>query len=251
MITVIMPAYNSERTIAASIESVFSQTYVGWRLIVVDDCSSDATASIAAEFARRDARVRVIRNETNLGVSASRNKAIALAESEWIAFLDSDDLWDAAKLEKQLALAEKTGAEFLFTGSAFIDESGEPYSGAAEAPFSLTYRQLRNRNKISCSSVLVKKKFFDGSNPIRMERDDIHEDYAVWLKILKRGTVAYGVNEPLLIYRLAKNSRSGNKFNTVKKTFGVFRLVGINPVGAAYFTVRNLIGAVKKYSRIK
>ena len=83
-----------------------------------------------------------------------------------------------------------------------------------------------------------------------MESDEMHEDYAVWLRILRTGVEAYGINEPLLIYRLSKKSKSGNKLKSIKMTYSVFRFIGINPIGSSYFTVRHLLGAIKKYRKI-
>ena len=156
-------------------------------------------------------------------------------------------MWEPSKLEKQLEVAKKKAAEFLFTVSSYINEEGEPFNGIFEVSEKLSYKKLRNQNVISCSSVLVKKKYFEN---IKMEKDEIHEDYAVWLRILKLGVVAYGVNKPLLIYRLSRNSKSGNKMKTVKMTYKVFRFVGINPIGLAYFMVRHVLGSVGKYRRI-
>ena len=85
---------------------------------------------------------------------------------------------------------------------------------------------------------------------IKMEGNDMHEDYAVWLRILRTGITAYGVNEPLLIYRIHRNSRSWNKIKTINMTYKVFRFIGLNPVSSAYFMVRHVIGAIKKYKRI-
>ncbi|NLJ14732.1 MAG: glycosyltransferase family 2 protein, partial [Ignavibacteria bacterium] len=167
---------------------------------------------------------------------------------DWIAFLDSDDMWESTKLEKQMKVAKEKSAEFLFTGANYINEDGEPYKGIFEVPEQVSYKKLRNQNVISCSSVLIKKKFFEN---IKMEKDEMHEDYAVWLRVLKLGVIAYGVNEPLLIYRISRNSKSGNKMKTVKMTYKVFRFVGINPIGSAYFMINHVLRSVAKYKKIK
>lgn len=247
LVSIVMPAYNCEKYVAEAINSVLAQTYKSWELLVIDDGSKDNTLQIINEFGNKDIRIRPLQNEKNMGVSATRNRGIELASGDWIAFLDSDDMWEPTKLEKQLKVAEKKSAEFLFTRSLYINEDGEPFKGIFEVPEKVSYKKLRNHNIISCSSVLVNKKFFEN---IKMEKDEMHEDYAVWLRILKLGVTAYGVNEPLLIYRISRNSKSGNKIKTVKMTYKVFRFIGINPIGSAYFMARHVLASVGKYRKI-
>ena len=247
LVSIVMPAYNCEKYVVEAINSILAQTYRNWELLVLDDGSKDNTLRIIEEFSQKDSRIKALPNGKNMGVSATRNRGIELASGEWIAFLDSDDMWKPEKLEKQFEIVEKEAAEFLFTGSSYINEEGEPYKGIFEVPEKITYKKLRNQNVISCSSVLVKKKYFEH---IKMEKDEMHEDYAVWLRILKLGVTAFGVNEPLLIYRISRNSKSGNKMKTVKMTYKVFRFVGINPIGSAYFMMRHVIASVGKYKRI-
>ena len=247
LVSIVMPAYNCEKYVVEAINSILAQTYRNWELLVLDDGSKDNTLRIIEEFSQKDSRIKALPNGKNIGVSATRNRGIELASGEWIAFLDSDDMWKPEKLEKQFEIVEKEAAEFLFTGSSYINEEGEPYKGIFEVPEKITYKKLRNQNVISCSSVLVKKKYFEH---IKMEKDEMHEDYAVWLRILKTGVTAFGVNEPLLIYRISRNSKSGNKMKTVKMTYKVFRFVGINPFGSAYFMLRHVIASVGKYKRI-
>lgn len=247
LISVIMPAYNCEKYIEDAIKSVLAQTYKGWELIVIDDGSQDGTATIVEELAYKDSRIRKYKNTQNMGVSATRNRGISLARGEWIAFLDSDDMWEKIKLHKQVDFVKKSNAEFIFTGNSYINESGNYFKNITEVPEIVSYKKLRNHNVIPCSSVLIKKKYFKN---IKMEKDDMHEDYAVWLRILRLGINAYGVNEPLLIYRISKNSKSGNKLKTVKMTYKVFRFIGINPVESTYFMVRHVLASVGKYRKI-
>lgn len=247
LISIIMPAYNSEAYIEDAINSVIDQTYQNWELIVIDDGSIDDTAAMVEKFQSKDSRIVFIKNGKNRGVSATRNRAISLARGSWIAFLDSDDKWDQTKLEKQMKYAKELSAKFVFTGSSYINEDNKPYPGIFEVPEKITYRELRHHNVIPCSSVLVKKHFFE---KIKMEKDEIHEDYAVWLRILQTGICAYGINQPLLIYRISKKSKSGNKIKTIKMTYGVFRLIGINPISSVYFTIRHIIGSIKKYKKL-
>lgn len=247
LVSIVMPAYNCEKYVVEAINSVLAQTHKNWELLALDDGSSDNTLQIIEDFSQKDSRLKALPNGKNMGVSATRNRGIELAAGEWIAFLDSDDMWEPEKLEKQFEIVDKEAAEFLFSGSSYINEEGEPFKGIFEVPEKVTYKKLRNQNVISCSSVLVKKKYFEN---IKMEKDEMHEDYAVWLRILKLGIIAFGVNEPLLIYRISRNSKSGNKMKTVKMTYKVFRFVGINTIGSAYFMMRHVIASVGKYKRI-
>ncbi|MFE7063735.1 glycosyltransferase family 2 protein [Sutcliffiella sp. NPDC057660] len=248
LISIIMPAYNCERYIEEAIKSVIEQTYQFWELIVIDDGSRDNTVRIIKELSIKDTRIKLYINETNQGVSATRNRGITLANGNWIAFLDSDDMWKKNKLEKQLLHSQKINSEFTFTGSSFINDVGDFYQGIFDVPKKVSYKELRTHNVISCSSVLIKKRFFEN---IKMENDDMHEDYAVWLRVLRTGVYAYGVNEPLLIYRISKNSKSGNKLKTFKMTYKVFRFIGINPLASIYYMVRHIMGSIKKYKNIK
>lgn len=247
LVTIIMPAYNSEAYLAEAIESVLAQSHEAWELILVDDGSEDGTPAIAQGYSRTDRRISFLAGQENQGVSARRNQGIDLAKGKWIAFLDSDDMWLADKLEKQLMLADSRGADFIFTGSAYINGAGRAYAGIFQVPDKVDYKGLRKHNVISTSSVLVKRSFLKG---FRMEGDNLHEDYAFWLRLLKDGGQAYGLNEPLLVYRLYGQSKSGNKFKTVPMTYKAFRLVGIGPLGSAYFTTRHLLGSLVKYWRI-
>ncbi|WP_336990272.1 glycosyltransferase family 2 protein [Bacillus infantis] len=248
LISIIMPAYNCESFIEEAVTSVINQTYKTWELIVIDDGSRDNTVGIIKDLSNNDDRIRFYINEENQGVSATRNRGISLAKGEWIAFLDSDDKWKKNKLEKQLTFSQENNAEFIFTGSSYIDENGESFKGVFEVPGKVTYKKLRTHNVISCSSVLIKKSLL---KDIKMERDDMHEDYAVWLRVLKTGVCAYGVNNPLLIYRISPNSKSGNKLKTIKMTYKVFRFINMNPIASAYFMTRHLMGSIIKYRRIK
>lgn len=248
LVSVIMPAYNCEKFIKDAISSVLAQSYKNIELIVIDDGSKDTTVNIIEQLSQQDSRIRFLKNDKNLGVSETRNKGISLATGEWVAFLDSDDIWENNKLEKQFNKVSSTGAEFLFTGVSYINENGEPYSGKFEVPSNVSYKTLLRQNVITCSSVLIKKKFF---NTIKMEKDEMHEDYAVWLRVLKTGVIAYGINEPLLIYRISPNSKSGNKLKTIKMTYKVFRFIGINQISSVYYMTSHIIRSLKKYRNIK
>lgn len=197
LISIIMAAYNAEKTIEQAINSVLNQTYPVFELLVVDDCSQDGTAKLVESIALRDSRVRLISNKENRGVSYTRKHGLEEAKGSWIAILDSDDAWVPEKLEKQVDLQKRMNADLLFTGSAFMDSDGQPIDGYHHAPAEVTYRQLLKQNVLSNSSALVRKELYAKHYAVG---DGMHEDFAIWLSILKEGKNAYGVDEPLLIY---------------------------------------------------
>lgn len=249
-VSVVMPAYNAEKTIRSAIESVLRQTFGDLELIVIDDCSRDGTVQIAEEYCRCDDRVHIQRNAVNLGVSESRNNGVRAAKSDWIAFLDSDDLWEPEKIEKQLNVIEENPVLSLcFTGSAFVDESGKKYGFSLSVPERISYKDLLKQNLISCSSVLVRKELL---LLYPMKNDPlIHEDFAVWLQILRDEPFAVGINEPLLIYRLSGSSKSGNKLRAAKMQWRTYRYIGIcGPKAAVYFIVY-AFRSLHKYFNIK
>ncbi len=240
-VSVIMPAYNCERYVSDAISSVIRQTYHTWELIIVDDCSNDGTYEICKSISEKDARIRLIRNNENKGVSFSRNRGISESKGNWIAFLDSDDLWDDRKLEKQIGLIEKEECSFAFTGSRFIGEDNKFYNGIFRVPKVVSYKQLRKANVISCSSVLICKELLKN---IKMENDDMSEDYAVWLKVLKKGNIACGLDEPLLIYRISKTSKSGDKSKAIIMAYRVHRYLGTSCLLSLFLFVYSCLQSI-------
>ena len=119
MVSIIMPSYNTASYIKESIQSVLNQTYTNWELIIVDDCSTDETEEVLATIT--DSRIKYFKNKENSGAAISRNKALREARGQWIAFLDSDDLWLPNKLEKQINFMKNNGYKFSYTNYEEID----------------------------------------------------------------------------------------------------------------------------------
>mgnify|MGYP003281016021 FL=1 len=248
MISIIMAAYNAEKTIEQAINSVLNQTYPDFELLVVNDCSNDRTVELVENIEAKDSRVRLISNAKNSGVSYTRKHGLEEAKGLWIAILDSDDAWAPEKLEKQIDLQKRMNADLLFTGSAFMDSDGQPIDWYLHAPMEVTYRQLLKQNVLSNSSALVRKELYA---KYYAAGDEMHEDFAIWLNILKEGKKAYGVDEPLLIYRIAKSSKSGNKVKAAKMNWNTYRYVGLNPFESAYYEVWYVINGLTKYKNLR
>jgi teichuronic acid biosynthesis glycosyltransferase TuaG len=240
-----MPAYNASSFISQSIQSVIDQTYKHWELIIIDDCSTDNLLGNIYQFCN-DVRIKVYKNKTNSGVSYSRNRGIKLAKNKLVAFLDADDIWLKDKLDKQITFINR-GYNFVHTSVLYINDKGENYKGKYIVPKLLDYKKLLLHNSISCSSVLTRKEYLLKHE---MSNDKISEDYSVWLRILRDGVVAIGIQEPLIIYRLYKSSKSGNKIKSFKMSFGVYRQIGHNIIVSLFFTTTHLIGSIFKYKKI-
>ena len=248
LVSVIMAAYNAEKTIEQSINSVLNQTYPAVELLVVDDYSQDRTVKLVENIMARDNRVRLIYNKENSGVSYTRKHGLEEAKGAWIAILDSDDIWAPEKLEKQIILQKKMNADLLFTGSAFMDSDGQPIDWYLHARSEVTYRHLLKQNVLSNSSSLVRKELYEKYYAVG---DGMHEDFAVWLGILKEGKKAYGVDEPLLTYRIAKSSKSGNKIKAAKMNWNTYRYIGLNPLSAFYYECWYVVKGLMKYKNLK
>ena len=248
LVSVIMAAYNAEKTIEQSINSVLNQTYPAVELLVVDDYSQDRTVKLVENIMARDNRVMLIYNKENSGVSYTRKHGLEEAKGAWIAILDSDDIWAPEKLEKQIILQKKMNADLLFTGSAFMDSDGQPIDWYLHAPSEVTYRHLLKQNVLSNSSSLVRKELYEKYYAVG---DGMHEDFAVWLGILKEGKKAYGVDEPLLTYRIAKSSKSGNKIKAAKMNWNTYRYIGLNPLSAFYYECWYVVKGLMKYKNLK
>lgn len=247
IISVIIPAYNAQNTIAESIDSVLSQSFDDFELIVIDDCSSDKTKVIIHSYT--DNRIRYIQNEKNLGVAETRNRGVEQANGEWIAFLDADDVWKPDKLSRQLAFAEETNAEITYTASAFMDSDGKRFDCIMSVVHELRYNELLKRNLMSCSSVMARRELIK-KYPFP-SRSTTHEDYVVWLRILCDVEIAYGLNEPLLVYRMSKASKSANRFKSARMVFNAYREVGYCQATAAFLMLQYAKYSVTKRAMIK
>lgn len=245
-ISIIMAAYQAEVTISESIESVLAQTYESWELIIVNDASGDNTEKIAKLYADKDKRIRVFANEINLGAALTRNFGISQASGEFLAFLDSDDLWRKDKLAKQFEFMKDKNAVISFTGTSYINVKGKISNYVLQAKSEFTYKELLRGNIMSCSSVMVRRE-----NMIEFPTGHLHEDYVVWLSILKKIKCAHGLNEPLLIYRLGEATKSSSRINSARMIFNAYRQIGYGRLLSSTYTLRYALHSLRKRAKIK
>ena len=245
LVSVIMPAYNAEKYIEEAIMSVINQSYKNWQLLVIDDGSQDSTPAIVKALAEKDHRIQLHINEKNMGVAKTRNKGFDMAEGDYVALLDSDDIWLPEKLEKQIKLAQKSGAEIIYTSYEIIDTEGNKCKGDYIVKPVTNYKDLLEENNIGCSTMLLHKKICD---IYRFNNEYAHEDYVFCLEILKYGHKAAGLTEVLSKYRFYIGSRSANKFIAAKNRWIVYRNYLKLPILKCVFVFfKYIIAGIKKY----
>lgn len=246
LVSIVTPAYNCEKYLRQTVESVVRQTFENWEMIIVDDCSTDGTLALAQELAAQEKRIRVLRNETNQGVSRTRNRAIAETRGEYIALLDGDDLWESDKLERQVALLEK-GYDLAYCSYDFWDESGQPIETMRPfiVPERTDYQKMLVSSVVSCSTAMVRAGLLK-AHPFRT--DTYHEDYALWMELFALPVRAAGDEKVLMHYRQVRGSRSNAKGNSAKKRWEVYRrTLHMGLLESAWAFCRYAVRGVMKY----
>lgn len=219
-VSIITPLYNSSDFIAETIESVLNQTYSEWEMIIVDDCSTDNSVEIVKEYANKDKRINLIVLEENIGAAAARNVALENASGRFIAFLDSDDLWKSDKLKKQTDFMKKNNIAFSFSSYEVINQDGSKTGKTINAPMSISYSQYLKNTIIGCLTVLIDKS---KTGDFKMPLIKSSHDMALWLLLMRKGILAYGINETLASYRLVENSNTAQKWKAAKDVWKVYR----------------------------
>jgi len=218
-VSIVMPSYNSAKFIEKSIDSVLNQTYKNWELLVIDDCSPDNSLELVKKYTQIDSRIKLITNEKNLGVAESRNRGLSEATFPYVAFLDSDDVWDKNKLEVQVNFMIENKAAISFTQYYRINEFDEKIGEVNKIPEQVNYFDLLKGNSIAMSTSMMDTRIVE---KIKFEKIG-HEDYYFWLKSLKNGYLAKGINRKLVCYRVHSTSLSSNKLKAVTYTWYIYR----------------------------
>ena len=219
MISIIVPVYNAGRFIRETIECVLSQSFTDFELLLVDDCSKDNSEEIIKSFS--DDRIRYIKQPENKGAWAARNRGLEEAKGRYIAFLDSDDLWEQDKLKKEFEFMQKEDAGFVFTGYEFADENGKGTGAIVKVPHTINFKRALNNTNIFTSTVLIDREKI-GDDLIKMPHIK-SEDTATWWRILMAGNLAYGLNENLVKYRRSAGSLSSDKIEAVRRIWRLYR----------------------------
>lgn len=243
LVSIITPVYNSERFLDEAIKSVLKQSYKNWEMIIVNDCSNDSSETIIKKYMNIDHRIKYIKLEERSGVVKARNAALQQANGQYIAFLDSDDIWKENKIEVQIEFMNKHNVGFTFTAYEIIDEDGVKIRKPIKVPNKIDYKGYLKNTIIGCLSVVIDRKI---TGDIRIVDSKI-EDFATWLQVLKKIKWAYGINEVLAEYRIVKGSSSYNKTKAAKGAWSVYREIeNLNFLVASSYFLCYSINAIKK-----
>lgn len=242
-VSVVIPIHNGLCYLEKCLSSVIKQN-VDMEIIIIDDASTDGLEK-ELENIKKKLNIETIiylKNEIKLGPAATRNKGIIAASGHYIAFIDADDWWEEGKLKEQLKVMEEKETYFVFTGRRNVFEDGR--TNVVECMEKITYNDILKNNHITTSSVLIDSNI---AKRYLMEHSELCEDYLTWLKILKDYKNAYGINKPLVNYRVHKNSTSSNKIRHAIKRYKVYKLIGINFPMRIYYSMYYMIVGISKY----
>lgn len=245
MVSVVIPCYNAEKYISKTIESVISQTYTKWELLIVDDCSTDKSARIIDMYVKQDSRIKYYRTKCNTGTPAEpRNIGIINAKGKYVALLDADDLFMPNKLEEQVDFIQEGDKDLIFSNGIMINEEGKYLRNMVKRRI-VDYKSTLMQDDLGPSSVMIKRTVLDGVKFRTMPK----EDYVFWLELLrKKNIIAYNSNTELYAYRIVHNSRSRNKLKMIKQQWWILRdFENLNLFPASYYLFIYLYKSIKKY----
>lgn len=245
LVSIIMPNYNGEAYLQNAIDSVIFQTYLNWELLIIDDCSTDGSVAIIKSNCSKDSRLRFFKTDKPSGSpTVPRNIGIRNAKGRFIAFLDSDDLWFPNKLKLQLPLLLENNVAISFSNYEKMSEDGYKSNRVIISSSIHSYRSLRYGNELGCLTVIVdilKTGIFQFPNIG-------HEDYALWLSILKQGFIAKNCNAVTAAYRIRSSSISSNKLKAIKWVWTIYRKhEGFSYIQASYYLLFAMFKSIVKY----
>lgn len=246
LVSVITPLYNNAEFLKDCINSVLNQEYQNWEMLIVDDCSTDDSYLLAQALSAKESRIKVFKMAKNSGSGLARNKAIQEAKGEYIAFLDSDDIWHPKKLIIQINEMELNNAVFSHTNYGYLSEENKFLEKEFRVSnFRVNYKDLLKRTEISCLTAVYNARVLGKIYMPDMRRK---QDYALWLKILKSGNYSLPIPLKLAWYRQVNGSATSKKYTLIIKHICFLRETqGLNLIMAIYYTVLWILNGIKRY----
>ncbi len=206
-LTIILPNYNSQLYLKKTLQSITSQSYQKWNLIIVDDNSNVETKKILNKFGKHR-KIKIFYLKVNRGAAYCRNFALKKIKSKYVAFIDSDDIWVKNKLKLQVDFMKKNQYAFTYTCyETFGEKRRKIYP-----PDRINYKNFLKNTSIATSTMILSKKIIKG---VKFTDTKICEDYFFKCNILKRINYAFCLNKILTRYRIRKDSLQGNNFKNL------------------------------------
>lgn len=242
LVSIITPSYNASRFISQTIGSVISQTYKNWEMIIIDDCSTDNSIMLIEDYINKDDRIKLIKLKRNSGPANARNRGIKEANGKYIAFLDSDDLWMPQKLEKQIKFMQDNRLSLTYSSYETMDINNKNINHRTIKK-TITYRDMLKSNHIGNLTGI-----YDCEKIGKYYMDNVgHEDYTLWLKIMKEIRETQGIIEPLAKYRILSKSISSNKLKVLSWQWKIYRdIIKLNIFSSIYYFMWYIYYSLKK-----
>lgn len=220
MVSIITPVYNRQEFLDECVQSILKQTFTDWELILIDDCSTDASVKMINNYVSLDNRIKAHFFNKNVGAGIARNKGIELSTKRFIAFLDSDDYWHHEKLSMQIEFMLNKNIEFSYTYSIRLDKDDNPYK-VLLPPKKVGAFALIFNNYIKTPTVIYDT---DRMGKIFMPNYRKRQDWGLWFNILEKTNKAYCLSIPLAYFRTSNDSLSKNKLRLLRENFNFFKI---------------------------
>lgn len=245
LVSIITPSFNSASFIIETIQSVQSQTYTNWEMIIIDDDSIDETENVVKSCIEKDTRIQFYKLTQNSGPAVARNKGIEMAKGDFLTFIDADDVWFPNFIENSIITIQETGIPFVFSSYKRSNENLEFVYSDFIVPNKVTYTDILKSNSISCLTAFLDIKILGKKHmPLIRKRQDM----GLWLQYLKEIPFAYGIQETQAIYRIRENSLSRKKSDLIKYQWQFYREVEkLNVFQSFYYLLHWMYRGFLKY----
>ena len=248
MFSIIIAAYNCEKYIVETMESIEAQIFKDYDVIIIEDCSLDRTRDLIETYIKGKEHWKMYGNEKNRGVGYSRNRAFSLAKGKFIAILDSDDVWLEDKLDQQYQVLRNGGVDLCYSSYSYMDASSNDMNFTYRTKREVTYQALLKENYIGCSTAVISNEI---AKTNKMKENMLNEDFFFWLQVLKQGYVGKGILQPLVKYRIHEKGRSYNKFKAAYNRYFIYRQnEGLSLLARCFYFMNYAVRATRKFMMV-
>lgn len=242
LVSIITPAYNAEKTISETINSVLKQSYENWEMIIIDDASKDSTVSVVEGYT--DPRIKLIKSKENMGPAMAWNQGFKIMKGRYLAFVDADDVWEPDKLKDQISFMMDNQYSFTFTAYDWIDENSKPLNKVVHARKKHTYKSCLKDTDMGNSTVILDRSVIEIP---QLPNVRYNNDGTLRFPIMKSGHNAYGIDKVYTHYRIMTNSVSRNKIKAAKNLWRIYAdVLKIPIIPRCYYFAWYAFNAIKR-----